>query len=302
MVTLAILAALALALAAAGWLAAAFLLAERLTRSRGSRVEGAPADVLLRHEEVEFPAADGRAGRGWYCESPGARATVVLVHDIAGTRSDPRQGLLRLQRDYVRRGLNVLSFDLRGRGELSVGRDRPGAGELSDVLGAVACARARGEGLPVVLHGFGLGAALALVAAARNLPVACVIADSPFSSMRAYLRYGLDGARGPLFGPAAWFMRRCFGADVDAIAPERAIPHLGGVPVLYIHAEGDRETPVEHTLNLSAASLNPADRVWVAPVVEHCGAYRADPGAYLARCLDFVESATPARPLAARAG
>ena len=73
---------------------AAFLLAETLTRTKRWRVEGDPRDMRLRHEEVTFAAVDGLALRGWYLESPGARATIVLVHDAEGTRSDPSLGLL----------------------------------------------------------------------------------------------------------------------------------------------------------------------------------------------------------------
>ena len=79
------------------------------------------------------------------------------------------------------------------------------------------------------------------------------------------------------------------------------MPHLAATPVLYIHVEGDREVPIEHTLNLAAASLNPNDQVWRVPGSAHCGAYVADPVAYVARCLDFIEIAVPARlPVAER--
>ena len=281
---------------------AAFLLAETLTRTKRWRVEGDPRDMRLRHEEVTFPAVDGLGLRGWYLESPGARASMVLVHDAEGTRSDPNVGLLELQRDYVRSGLNVLSFDLRGRGESSGGRDQLGAAEIADVIGAVAYARRRGDGLPVVLHGFGMGAALALVAASRQQPVAAVIADSTVFSMRAYLRAGHPRVPGYLFALAAIFARWIYGADVDATSPLQAMPHLASTPVLFVHGEEDPDVPVEHTLNLAAASLNAGDQIWRVPSVGHCAAYVADPLTYVARCLEFVETAVPSRVLAASAG
>ena len=51
-------------------LLAAYYLAEALTRTKRGRVEGNPADLLLRHDEVEFLAADGVSTRGWYLASP----------------------------------------------------------------------------------------------------------------------------------------------------------------------------------------------------------------------------------------
>ena len=300
--TLIVLAVVATAALLAAHAFAAFLLAETLTRTKRWRVEGDPRDMRLRHEEVTFAAVDGLALRGWYLKSPGARATIVLVHDAEGTRSDPSLGLLELQRDYVRRGLNVLSFDLRGRGESSGGRDRLGGAEIADVIGAVAYARRRGDGLPVVLHGFGMGASLALVAASRQQPVAAVIADSTVLSMRVYLRARHRRAPGYLFALAAIFARWIYGADVDAASPLRAMPYLANTPVLFVHGEDDPDVPVEHTLNLAAASLNPGDEIWRVPEVGHCGAYIADPVAYVARCLAFVQTAVPARVLVASAG
>ena len=282
------------------WLLAAYYLAETLTRTKRGRVEGNPADLLLRHDEVEFLAADGVSTRGWYLASLGARATIVLVHDAAGTRSDPRHGLLELQRDYVRRGLNVLSFDLRGRGESEGHQDHLGAGELADIEAAVAYARSREPDHPLLLHGFGMGAALALVAASQHPAIAGVIADSPFTSMRSHLRHKYRQWPELVFRLATVMARRFFHADIDAVTPIEVIPYLRQ-PVLYIHAEGDPDVPMEHTLNLGAASINADDRIWLAPAGEHCGAYRADPTTYLGYCLSFIESVTPARPAAAGA-
>ena len=279
-------------------LLAAYYLAETLTRTKRWRVQGNPADMLLRHDEVQFRAADGVMMRGWYLESPGARATIVVIHDAAGTRSDPSQGLLDLQRDYVRRGMNVLSFDLRGRGESEGHHDHLGAAELTDVEAALAYARSRGPHYPLVLHGFGMGAALALMIAARDPGVTGVIADSPFASMRSQLRREYEHWPELVFLLAVGLARRFFHADMDAVSPIGVIPQLTQ-PVLYIHAEDDPEVPVEHTLNLGAASLNAGDRIWLPPLREHCGAYRADPTAYLAQCLGYIDSITPARqPLA----
>lgn len=295
--TLAVVGAVAgvVALLAAAHLVAAIVLAEALTRSKRLRVSGDPRDVRLRHEEIAFAAADGLALRGWFLESPGARAIVVLVHDAEGTRSDPRMGLLELQRDYVRRGFHVLSFDLRGRGESDGRRDCLGAAELADVSGAVAYARLRGGGASVVLHGFGAGASLALTAAARQEGVAAVIADSPASSMRDYVRRRHARAPRHLFALAAFLARRLHGADLGAVEPLRTMPSLADTPVMFVHCEDNPHVPIEHTLNLAAASLNRGDVVWRERGVGHCGAYRANRASYLARCVAFIDRVVPAR-------
>ena len=272
---------------------AAFYLAETMTRTKRWRVAGHPADLELRNDEVEFLAVDSVCLRGWYLESPGARATIVLVHDADGTRSDPSQGLLDLQRDYLRRGMNVLSFDLRGRGESEGDDDHLGAAELSDLEAAVGYARRR-EHVPVLLHGFGMGAALALTVAARDPEVAGVIADSPFATMRSHLRQAHRRWPEPIFLLAILLARYFFHADIDAVTPIRVIPDLRQA-VLYIHAEGDPEVPKEHTLNLAAASLNAGDGIWISSAGEHCGTYLSDRATYLMRCLAFIDSVVPLR-------
>jgi len=112
----------------AGMLLAAGLsavyLADSFTRSRRTRVQGTPADLGLRYEEIQFLTADRLTLRGWFMDSPGARATVVLVHDLGATRAERARSLLYLQRDYVRRGFSVFAFDLRG-GEYGIGMTMP---------------------------------------------------------------------------------------------------------------------------------------------------------------------------------
>ncbi len=290
-----------IAIAGVGLLAcilAACYLAETLTRTKRWRVAGNPADLSLRHDEIEFLAADGVCNRGWYMESPGARATIVIVHDADGTRSDPALGLLDLQRDYLRRGMNVLSFDLRGRGESEGDHDHLGAAELADVEAAVAYARSRGKDYPLFLHGFGMGAALALIVAARDPAIAGVIADSPFVSMRSHLRHEHRHWPELVFLLATLIARLFLRADIDAVSPIRVIPRLRQ-PVLYIHAEDDPEVPVEHTLNLGAASLNAGDRIWISSAGGHCRTYLSDPATYLAACIEHIDSVvSPRRPVA----
>ena len=79
----------------------------------------------------------------------------------------------------MRRGYHVLACDLRGRGESGGVRDGLGSTERRDMDAIVEYARRRAGSLPLVLHGFGLGASLAIDAAARGVEAVVVIADSP---------------------------------------------------------------------------------------------------------------------------
>ncbi|MBM3139096.1 MAG: alpha/beta fold hydrolase [Chloroflexi bacterium] len=295
-----ILAALLLLAVVAFHALAALYLAESFTRSKRRRVQGTPGDLGLRYEDVQFLTADRLVLRGWFLDSPGARATVIIVHDHEGTRADQEQGLLRLQRDYVRRGFNVFAFDLRGRGESTGRRDGLGQAERLDLQAAAAYVRRRTGSLPIVLHGFGLGAALSIAVAARGIDAVGVIADSSFSSMQEYLRYRSPHVPRYLFRLACIFARRFFHADPTELRPIAVVDRVE-VPVLFIHAEGDTVVPVSHTLNLAAASLDPRDRVWTIPdVVDHCRHYVRATETYMGRCISFIDQVVPTRLLEAQ--
>jgi pimeloyl-ACP methyl ester carboxylesterase len=293
---------LALAILTFATLFVAVYLADQLTRSKRHRVQGTPADLGLRYEDVQFLTADRLTLRGWYLDSPGSRATIVLVHDLEATRADADLRLLQLQRDYVRRGFSVFAFDLRGHGESAGGRDSLGANERLDVRAAVAYVRRRTNGTqPVLVHGFGYGGALAIAAAGQNPDVTGVIVDSAFLTMRAYMRHAWRRVPAPLFSLVTFFARRIFGGDIDALSPVEDIAQVTA-PILLIHNEGDERVPVANTLNIAAASLDGRDQVWLLPDrVGHATAYRETPDLYLRRCLDFVDQVTPARILTAQA-
>ena len=298
MATLFFLVAFAIVLIAVlGYVGSAVFLADLYTRSKRHRVQGTPTDLGLRFQDVQFLTADRLTLNGWFLESPGARATVLIVHDRAGTRADANQGLLHLQVDYVRRGFNVFSFDLRGRGESAGRRDQLGTTERLDVEAAIAYLRRRVGQTPIVLHGFGFGASLAIEATPGATEVAGVIADSPVASVRDLLRYQHQRVPEHMFNASCWFARRLFDADPHSLAPIDVVDQVG-VPILFIHAARDLEVPESHTLNLAAASLNDRHEVWALEDHQgHCDYYPEHPLEYMERCLAFIDRVVPARML-----
>ncbi len=293
------IAALAVSLLLAAGASAVYL-ADDLTRCRRRRVQGSPADLGLRYEEAQFLTADRLTLRGWFLESPGARAVIVLVHDLEATRTDVDRRLLDLARDYVRRGYSVFTFDLRGHGESGGTRNTLGRDEKLDVAAAVACVRRRAPRVPVILHGFGFGAAVALAAAANRTEVTAVVADSAFPTMREYLHRRWRWLPSPALTVVGRVARRLYGADIDALQPVAIVNRIS-VPVLYVHNQDDPLLPPSCTLNLAAASLDARDRVWVAPGSGHATGYREAPDAYVRRVVEFYDQVIPARVLAARA-
>ena len=280
-----------------GYVGVAVYFADLFTRSKRRRVQGTPADLGLRFQDVQFLTSDHLTLNGWFLESPGARATILVIHDRGGTRGDAEQGLLELQADYVRLGFNVFAFDLRGRGESAGRRDHLGTTERLDVQAALAYLQRRAGQVPIVLHGFGFGASLAIEATPRVSQIAGIIADSPVASVRDLLRHQHPHLPDHLFKSSSWFARRLFGAEVDSLAPIDVVDEVE-VPIMFIHAEDDEEVPASHTLNLAAASLNHRHEVWALDGHHgHCTYYVEHPLDYRDRCLAFVDRIVPVRVL-----
>tara|TARA_Y100000588_G_scaffold346276_1_gene394166 strand:- start:1206 stop:2099 length:894 start_codon:yes stop_codon:yes gene_type:complete len=279
------------------YVSAAFYLADRLTHTKRQRVQGTPIDLGLHFQDVQFLTFDRLTLNGWFVKSPEARATVVLVHDRLGTRADVEQGLLKLHGDYVRHGFNVLSFDLRGRGESSGCRDHLGSREHHDLDAALDYLWKQENQLPVVLHGFGFGAALAIKVASRRSGIAGIIADSPVASVREMLRFQHSHIPAYMFETVHWFARWFFDADLDELKPIDIINQVEA-PVLLLCAEIDNEVPESHALNLAAASLNRDHQIWVAPQHKgHCSYYIQHSVEYVNRSVSFINHVVPIRIL-----
>ena len=100
-----------------------------------------------------------------------------------------------------------------------------------------------------------------------------------------------------MFQAALWVARRVMKCDPSALNPIRAIEKVH-VPVLFVHSQFNDVIPASHTLNLSAASLDPRMRVWIVDDHEgHGTAYADQPEAYMRRCLQFIDEVVPARTL-----
>jgi uncharacterized protein len=118
-------------------------------------------------------------------------AAVVLCHPhpkMGGTMNAPL--LLALRDAFIRRGWPVLRFNFRGIGA-SEGESSIGLAEVEDAAGAVASARDRWAGVPIVLVGWSFGAAVAVRLAERDDSLAACVAIAPAVVPRGNVTAGL---------------------------------------------------------------------------------------------------------------
>ena len=124
------------------------------------------------YEEIEIRTADGAWLRAFAIDPPdGVRlaGTCVLAHAMFARKTAfGRRDRKGLAHACAARGFRAIAFDFRGHGESTPPPDAPEWGYdhlvRFDLPTVVDCARARSEGLPLVVVGHSLGGHVALAA------------------------------------------------------------------------------------------------------------------------------------------
>ena len=251
-----------------------------------------PADYDLPVEDAAFLSRDGTGLSGWFLAARDAatldRPTVVLLH---GYRSR-KERMLR-HADYLHEaGYNVLLFDFRASGGSEGDRITLGAREQLDALGALDYLAARGdiEMTRVGFQGVSMGAAVAIMAAARDARVAAVAAEAPFKDIPSMIGTSFQHFIGlpafPFAPVTVWITERRLGIRAAEISPLRAAPDLAGRPLLLIADEQDTLVSPRHVDAIFEAAGEPKAR-WLAPGAEHADGHEVAPEQYEALVLGF---------------
>lgn len=241
-------------------------------------------------EQVTFPSTDGLWLSGWFLPAPGSGSTVILCHGFQTGRREMLPVALALRE----RGHHVLLFDFRGHGESQGRWSSCGALETRDLEGAVRYLRSRPdlEGTRIGVLGFSMGAAVAILAAARVTEIEAVVADSAFATLEEAVAATLCGGyhlpRYPVVELALWLAQRITGTRVDDVRPVDAIPHLAPRPILLIHGVEDKVVPLSEAYLLYEAA-GEARELWTVPGADHVGARTVDFQGYLERVDGFLK-------------
>ena len=277
---------------------------------------GEPPASLQR--SLLFKASDGTLLCGEFWAQPRPALTVVLCHGyrISRTHLRPAAGL------QYGSGYNVLFFDFRGHGDSDSILTSAGNAEVLDLEAALFAASQQYETLPgkIIIHGFSMGAAVALLLPPHP-DVVAIIADSPYARsddiMRRIIYHRLLGKSHqwlPLFQPlrqlfpaitwctvalCAIDFRLRFGFSVVArpvaafkhwrVHSQKAL-HQQAIPILLIHSAGDTLIPIEHAHQIvaEARAHGVTLETYFVEHVNHCGAYGYHPLHYTSAIHRFL--------------
>jgi uncharacterized protein len=246
-----------------------------------------PFELGVEFEEVQFQSSDGLRISGWWLPRPTSDRVVVACAGHRGIKSD----MLGIGSGLWRAGNNVLIFDWRSRGSSEGTFHTLAHHETRDLEGAIAYAGQRVPQARLGVIGYSMGAAVAILVAARTPAVQAVVADSPFTSIADLVRYGSARRRIPGWAvtPLADMLTAArYGYRFGDVRPINHIAAIAPRPLLLVHGTNDSVIPVSHAHQLFEAAGEPKE-LWLHPDLEHCGAYFHDRATYIARVAQFFE-------------
>lgn len=230
-----------------------------------------------------FKSADGTDLTGlWFPSTkPSAKGVVIQFHGNGANMTSHFLYVYWLALE----GWDVFAFDYRGYG--GSGGNKSVAGAVEDGAAALAYARRKAPGLPLVVIGQSLGGALALAALDRDggEGVRALVLDSTFSSFRRIAREKL--APHWLTWPLQWLP---YALISDRIAPQRLIVRRKPVPLLMLHARKDPIVPYSEGRRLYERAPGPKE-FWDVPGSGHTEAFGVQGAEFRPRLLKFLDGA-----------
>jgi fermentation-respiration switch protein FrsA (DUF1100 family) len=243
-----------------------------------------PWELGIPHEEVDFKTEDGLLLRGWWLPRPQPKRTVIALHGHRGARHH----CVGIGAALWRSGANVLLFDHRGRGFSEGDTMSLGYFEILDALAAVRHALSRSPDVPLGLIGYSMGAAVAVMAAARDERVGAVVADSSFASERDLVRFLLRRQLGPLQPLVVALTEQLLPYDPAKVEPLREVARIAPRACLFIHGLLDETCDPKDSVRLYETAREPKE-LWLLKGIGHCDAYFAGREAYCERVGAFFE-------------
>lgn len=273
--------------------AVALYVVETLTRPKKRNVFDlyyfSPYELDLPAEAVSFPPLNGEHKvNGWYVSYPGATTTILVC---PGYRSRVAE-TLGISAHLWRAGHNVLCFEYFGHGTDVGSPVTLGYREINDFLGAVAYAKQRTPQNRLGAIGYSMGAAVVIMACARNEDVEALVVDSAFATQMSAIDYNFRRAFRLPFAPFTWIADYLLwwraGYRFNQVEPLREITRIAPRPILIIHGGKDSIVDPNDAALLYAAAHEPKE-LWFLPDADHCGSYFEDRQAYVKKVTDFFD-------------
>jgi len=223
---------------------------------RAPRVPNAcdPAHLGLPFARVRIPTARGRALAGWLLPAAECTAPTLIVLHGWGANSAM---MLPLAAPFRRAGYTLLFIDARCHGASDDDSFASLPRFAEDLESAFDWLHVRPGVDPrrIALLGHSVGAAAALLLAARRNEVAAVVSIAAFAHPENAMRRYLAARRIP-FRPFGWYVlhyvQKTIGQRFAQIAPQHTMARIA-CPVLLVHGAEDATVPLDDARQIHAA-------------------------------------------------
>lgn len=258
--------------------------AEHLDRI-GHIMMNAPCEMVI------IESIDGLKLCGRYYHLKDGAPTEILFHGYRSCAFRDCSGGHALSRKL---GFNALVIDQRAHGCSEGTTITFGIKERQDCLCWIQYAIERfGEETPIILSGISMGATTVLMANGLDLPlnVACIIADSPYSSPAAIIEKVCSDLNYPviLCRPFIYLSALLFGHfHMNSCSAKTAVASAR-IPILLIHGEDDRLVPCSMSQEIAACCASPVT-IETFSNAGHGLSYITDPLQYEKIVCDFLLS------------
>lgn len=258
------------------------------------------ANIVPEYRDISFKGIDTSIIlKGWLFQAKNSDRAVILVHSYGNNRLQFGIKTVDLIKEFLNKGYNVFTFDLRNSGE-SGGKDTTlGYTEKEDIQAAISYMNKQGS-KHITLLGFSTGASASILAASESKSVDAVIADSPYADLQAYLSQSLNRwthlPSFPFNKTVSLAMEISGGIDTANTSPVNVLtaekpPHL-----LLIHGQEDKLIPVENSIELyqkySALNFSGAE-FWRTEDDGNATGFEKYPKEYMSKVFAFLDKVYP---------
>ena len=255
-------------------------LLESTNRSVGDAPHGLPV------QNVSFTSDSGTNVAGWLSVVDDSNGVVVLAHPIRGSR------LAMVNRANMFRdaGYTTLLIDLQAHGESAGKRITLGHLERHDVRAAVNYSRATFPDQAIIVVGWSLGGAAALLGS--PLDVDALVLESVYPEVHRAIHNRLGMRVGALRHAAAPLLLMQLGPRLGVSASDLCpVEFIADVecPVLVLAGTEDQHTTIAESRELFRAAVGPKEMCEFSGA-SHEDLYRFDEALYRSTVIRFLES------------
>ena len=239
-------------------------------------------------ESWTLTSADGfKLNATYYKPARESHEWAILIHGYGRDQTFAND----YAEEYLKRGWNVVTPDLRGCGKSEGVYLTMGALESQDIVLWAEKIVQTDPQAKIILHGVSMGAATAIMAAALNPPhLAAVVEDCGYTSAYEMFTAQLDKIFGlteyPIMPIVDVMSKIKTGVAISDAAPIKVVDKIS-VPILFIHGDADKLVPYEMMNKLFDKATAEKEQFTVAGA-GHADAKPNNPDAYFDKVFEFL--------------